>query len=410
MDRNIIAILLNSITEDLKLSDTQAGAMSGFAFAIFYATLGIPIARLADRHNRTRIITISLTLWSAMTAVCGLAGNFWQLLIARMGVGVGEAGCVPPSQSIIADYFPQGKRAFAMGVFGLGVPLGTLMGYGLGGYINEIYDWRIALYVVGLPGILVAVVVHFTLREPPRGLSDKLHAADGPIPNFMEVLRFIRKRRSLFHMTVGASLIVFGGYGSQTWIPAFFERSHGLTSAEIGLKLGPVFILGGVGGALLGGWLADKWGSQDPRWYMRIPALAILPAVPFSAVIMLMPATTYTIAGTEVSSSLVAILMMIVPGAAYSCYLGPTNAMLQQMVSLRMRATTVAIFLLVTNLIGMGLGPLTIGIVSDVMDEWFGTESLRYTMLSFLFIYVWASFHFFRAARTISADLEAAKA
>lgn len=408
MDRNIISILLNTITHDLGLSDWEGGAVSGLAFASTYILLGIPLARIADRMNRVGIIAVSLGVWSVMTAVCGATHNMWQLFLARMGVGVGEAGCVPPAQSIIADYFPKETRAFALSIFGLGIPIGTLMGFVLGGLLNESYGWRVALVAAGMPGLIIALVVWYTLREPPRGYSDKVEHLSGEAqPSFMEVVRFLAARRSLVHLVIGTSLIVFGGYGSQTWVPAFFERSHGLTSGQIGVWLGPSFIVGGVGGMLLGGWLADKLGNKDARWYVWIPAIAMIPAIPISALVLLMPATIYQIGGFSVHAYVISIALMALPGAAYSCYIGPVNAVMQQMVSLRMRATTVAIFLLFTNLVGMGLGPVAVGAVSDFMHERFGQESLRYTMLSFLFIYAWSSFHFFRAGRAIRDDLEA---
>jgi MFS family permease len=408
MDRNIIAILLNTISQDLGLTDWEAGAISGLAFGVTYIVLGVPLAWVADRHNRKRIIAISLAFWSVMTALCGLTHTAWQLFIARMGVGVGEAGCVPPSQSIIADYFPKEKRAFALGIFGLGIPIGTLAGFALGGIINDAYGWRHALVIVGAPGLLVALLLQRTLREPARGMSDKLEAIGGkPAPTFRETLSFLAGRRSLLHLVIGTSLIVFGGYGSQTWIPAFFERSHHLTSGQIGVWLGPSLIVGGVGGTLLGGWLADRLAVKDARWYVWIPAIAMIPAIPISAIVLLMPSTVYEVLGIGVPSYVIAIALMAIPGAAYSCYLGPANAVLQQMAPLRMRATTVAIFLLITNLVGMGLGPLVVGAMSDFMNASFGRESLRYTMLSFLFIYAWASLHYVLASRTLRADLEA---
>ena len=344
-----------------------------------------------------------------MTALCAATTNFWQLFIARMGVGAGEAGCVPPCQSIIADYFPKERRAFALAVFGLGVPVGMILGFGLGGPLNVLIGWQWTFVAVGLPGLLLAAVLYRTVREPLRGFSDQLHHTDtGEAPSFIQVLKYLAARRSLLHMTIASSLIAFGGYGSQTWIPAFFERSHDLTSAQVGPMLLPAFIVGGIGGTLMGGWLADKLGGRDARWYMRIPAYAILPAVPVSATIMLMPATTYEIFGANVHAYVIAMILMTIPGAAYTCYLGPTNAILQQMASIRMRATTVAVFLMITNTIGMGLGPVSIGVVSETLRPAFGEESLRYAMLGFLFIYIWAAIHFMIAARTIRADLEKA--
>ncbi|MGE0666863.1 MAG: spinster family MFS transporter [Sphingomonadales bacterium] len=408
MDRNIIAILLNSIAEDLRLTDAEAGAISGLAFATTYILLGIPLAWVADRHKRKAIISASLAVWSVMTALCGTTQNLWQLFLARMGVGMGEAGCVPAAQSIIADYVPKERRALALAIFGLGVPIGTLAGFAIGGLINDAHGWRAALFAVGLPGLLVAALVHRTLREPPRGLSDKVeHVGKEGLPSFLQTLRFLLGRRTLVHVTIGTSLIVFGGYGSQTWIPAFFERSHGLTSGQIGLWLGPSLVVGGVGGTLLGGWLADRLAVRDARWYVWIPAIAMIPAIPISALVLLLPATIYTVFGLPVHTYVISIALMALPGAAYSCYLGPVNAVIQQTVGIRMRATAVAIFLTVTNLVGMGLGPYAMGDVSDFMAARFGQESLRYTMLSFLFIYAWAAIHFWRAGKHIRADLEA---
>ncbi|MBI1180185.1 MAG: MFS transporter [Alphaproteobacteria bacterium] len=408
MDRNIVAILLNSIATDLGLTDWEAGAISGLAFGLTYILLGIPLAWLADRSNRKRIISISLGLWSVMTALCGFTQTALQLFFARMGVGIGEAGCVPASQSIIADYFPKERRAFALGVFGLGIPIGTLAGFALGGLINDAYGWRHALIIVGGPGLIAAVILQLTLREPRRGLSDRVEPLGGyPPPPFSETILFLVRRRSLLHLVLGTSLIVFGGYGSQTWIPAFFERSHGLTSGEIGVMLGPSLIIGGVGGTLLGGLLADRLSAKDVRWYVWIPAIAMIPAIPVSALALLLPSTVYTIAGLPIHAYAIAIALMALPGAAYSCYLGPANAVLQLMVPLRMRATTVAIFLMITNLVGMGLGPVAVGAVSDFMNARFGQESLRYTMLSFLFIYAWAALHYYLAGRSLQQDLDA---
>ncbi len=408
MDRNIIAILLNSIAADLKLSDAQAGAISGLAFASTYIILGIPLAWAADKYKRKRIISASLAMWSVMTALCGLTHNLWQLFLARMGVGLGEAGCVPAAQSIIADYVPRERRALALAIFGLGVPIGTLAGFAIGGLINDAHGWRAALFAVGLPGLLVAFILQRTLREPPRGMADKVDAVTkDAMPTFGETVSFLLKRRTLVHLTIGAALIVFGGYGSQTWIPAFFERSHGLTSGQIGLWLGPSLVVGGVGGTLLGGWLADKRAVRDARWYVWIPAIAMIPAIPVSALVLLLPATIYQVMGIPVHTYVISIALMALPGAAYSCYLGPVNAVIQQTVGIRMRATSVAMFLTVTNLVGMGLGPWIIGDVSDFMGARFGHESLRYTMLCFLFIYAWAAVHFILAGRHIRADLEA---
>ncbi len=405
MDRNIMSILLNSIKADLGLSDFEAGLMHGFAFAVFYVTLGLPIARAADRMNRVNIISLALVAWSAMTAFCGLAQNFTQLLIARMGVGIGEAGCVPPAQSIIADYIPKERRTFAMSLFAIGAPVGTLLGILVGGIVESYFGWRYALIAVGVPGIAVALAIKLTIREPVRGMADGVQVGDTLPPSVLEVIQYIWSCRSLRHMIFASALIVFGGYGTAAWIPAFLERSHDLSTLQTSLWLGPVMLIGGVGGALFAGRLTDRLIERDVSWYAMVPAIATIIAVPFSTAIVLIPQTTYHFFGLQIPSYAVAIPLLAVPGAALIAYIGPVNALMQRMVRLRMRAMTVAIFLFVTNLIGMGLGPVFIGLASDYFSVIFGDEGLRVSLFTFLFVYVWASWHFLQARHNIADDL-----
>jgi MFS family permease len=405
MDRNVMSILLNSIKGDLGLTDLEAGLMHGPAFALFYVAFGLPIARAADRFNRVNIISVAIALWSGMTALCGAAGNFIQLALARMGVGIGEAGCVPPAQSIIADYIPPHNRAFAMSIFSLGAPLGVLLGNVLGGYLDDVLSWRHAFWIIGIPGILVALVIKLTIKEPKRGSMDSIPMTAGNTPPVGEVLKTIWKLKSLKHMMIGSSLIVFGGYGATAWMPAFLERSHGLETFQVGLMLGPAMLLGGVGGLLLSGRLTDNLVQKSVTWYARVPALATLCAVPFTVFIMLIPQATVTLFGISFATYWLVISLIIIPGAAYISYMGPANALMQNMMPPRMRAMTVAIFLFVTNLVGMGLGPPLIGQVSDIMQGQYGNEGLRYSLLSFSFVYVWAAFHFFRARRYLVRDL-----
>jgi len=405
MDRNVMSILLNSIKYDLGLTDFQAGLMHGPAFAFFYVVFGLPIARAADKYNRVNIIAAALTVWSAMTALCGMAQNFTQLALARMGVGVGEAGCVPPAQSIIADLVPPQRRAFALSVFSIGAPLGTLLGIVAGGVLESWFDWRTAFLAIGLPGVLVGLLIKFTVKEPVRGKADGVAPPDHVAPKVIEVLSTIWHLKSLKHMIIGSSLIVFGGYGASAWLPSFLERSHDLSTFQVSLMLGPVMLIGGVGGLIVSGRLTDRLIRRNVEWYARVPAIATILAVPISAIVLMIPKTTYVVFGMDLPSYAVAISLFALPGAAFISYMGPVNAMMQNMVGLRMRAMTVAVFLFVTNLIGMGLGPPLIGLTSDYMEAQYGDESLRMAMLSALFVYVWAAFHFNRARRTLAADL-----
>lgn len=405
MDRNVMSILLNSIKGDLGLSDLEAGLMHGPAFALFYVFFGLPIARAADRSNRVNIISIAIGLWSAMTALCGAAQNFIHLALARMGVGIGEAGCVPPAQSIMADYIPPQDRAFAMSIFSLGAPLGVLLGNVLGGYLDDAFSWRHAFWIIGLPGVFVAILIKMTIKEPERGRMEAVSTEASETPPIKEVLLTIWRLKSLKHMMIGSSLIVFGGYGATTWMPAFLERSHGLETFEVGLLLGPAMLIGGVGGLLLSGKITDHLVQRDVTWYARVPALATLCAVPFTVFIMLIPQVTYTLYGLSFASYWLVISLIIIPGAAYISYMGPANALMQNMMPPRMLAMTVAIFLFITNLVGMGLGPPLIGQVSDIMQAQYGQEGLRISLLSFAPVYLWAAFHFFRARRYLAKDL-----
>ena len=262
IDRQILSILLEPIKQDLGLSDSALGMLTGFAFALFYATLGIPIARFADRSNRRNLIAWALAIWSAMTAVSGLAQNFWHLLLARIGVGVGEAGCSPPAHSMLADYFPTENRATALGIYSLGIPFGILFGFIAGGWLNEFFGWRVAFFIVGVPGLLLAILVRFTLREPPRGMAEG-RVADEEQPTIMETFRFLWSKRAFRHMAVGGGLTAFVGYGVITWVPSFLIRSYGMSTGDVGTYLGLILGIPGGIGIALGGYLADRYGARD---------------------------------------------------------------------------------------------------------------------------------------------------
>tara|TARA_R110000823_G_scaffold130015_17_gene258069 strand:- start:1190 stop:2476 length:1287 start_codon:yes stop_codon:yes gene_type:complete len=396
IDRQLIAILQESIKEDLLLSDGQLGLLAGFAFAVFYVTAGIPIARWADRSNRRNIVAGSVFIWSFMTAVSGFAQNYIQLLLARIGVGVGEAGGSPPSHSIISDIFPPEKRATALGIYSTGVNIGILFGFLLGGWLNEFFGWRTAFVVVGLPGIALAALVAFTLREPIRGLSGNPAVQAQSVP-FTHVIRLLWSRRTFRHMAFAAALNAFAGYGSASWTASFMIRSHDMTTGELGTWLAMITGVGGAIGVVLGGMLSDRLSVGNKRWYMWVPAIAGAVSVPFIAAVYLAEGP-YT-----------ALLLSIIPGVLHNVYLGTTIATTHALVGLRMRALSSAVLFLILNLIGLGLGPLLVGLLSDYLQPVFGTHSLRQAMLYLLpAVMAWSACHFLLAARSLPEDLAGA--
>ncbi|MGB1343269.1 MAG: spinster family MFS transporter [Pseudomonadales bacterium] len=393
IDRQILSILLEPIKQDLGLSDTALGMLTGFAFALFYATLGIPIARLADRGNRRNLIAIALTVWSAMTAVSGLAQNFWHLLIARIGVGVGEAGCSPPAHSMIADYFPSENRATALGIYALGIPFGILFGFIAGGWLNEFFGWRVAFFVVGVPGILLALLVRYSLREPPRGMAEGRTATEDQ-PGVLETFKFLWTKKSFRHMAIGGGLTAFVGYGIVTWVPSFLIRSYGMGTGDAGTYLGLILGIPGGIGIVLGGYLADRFGARDQRWYLWIVTVALLISVPISFGIYLSETATAS------------LLFLILPILLGNFYQATTFSQAQGLVPLRMRAVAAAVLLFILNIIGLGAGPQMVGIVSDLLQPAYGDESLRYALLILGLVNLWAAYHYFIAGRYLADDLE----
>ena len=392
IDRQILSILLESIKRDLMLTDQALGFLAGFAFAAFYATLGIPMALWADRGNRRNLIAVSLALWSAMTAACGLAQNFVHLALARVGVGIGEAGCSPPSHSIISDYYPAHQRATAIGIYALGIPLGVMFGLFVGGRINELLGWRQAFFLVGLPGLALALLVRFTLPEPRRGLSDA-RADRGEQPGIMETMRFLRRRPAFLHLSFGAALACFIGYGFIVWFPSFLIRSHHMPTSDIGLWLG--LLIGVVGGLsmYIGGVLADRFSTRDTRWSAWIVTAANLIGLPFGTAAYL------------VDNPYVALALFIPPVIAANFWQATTLAQAQSMVRLRMRAQTSALLLFIANIIGLGAGPWAIGAVSDWLAPHYGADSLRYSLLGFGVIGLWVAWHYYQAGKYLQADL-----
>ncbi|NND44252.1 MAG: MFS transporter [Xanthomonadales bacterium] len=393
IDRQIVGILAVPIKADLALTDTQLGLMGGLAFALLYTTLAIPIALLADRFSRTWIMTGALVVWSGMTAVCGLAQNFWQLFLARVGVGIGEAGGVAPAYSLISDFYPPNQRARALSVYSFGIPIGSALGIVFGGIIATLVDWRFAFLVVGFAGILLAPVFRATVREPMRG------AFDGPgrqrgAASLADILRVLAKKPGFWGLSLGAACSSMMGYGLFFWLPSFLVRSYEITLLHASLVYGAILLVGGIAGTWLGGSLADRLGERDRGAYARIPAFAFLATVPFYVVGVLSP------------TLLVTVLVMTVPTALGLAWLGPVISAIQHLVPPNMRATASAIFLFVNNLIGIGLGTFIIGAISDGLTARFADEALRYAILAGTSFYLAAAVIFLLTAKRLQADWE----
>ena len=392
IDRVIIGILAPPIKAELGLSDTQLGLLGGTAFALFYTGLGIPIAWLADRFNRVWIMTAALATWSAFTAACGMAQNFTHLLLARLGVGVGEAGGVAPSYSLIADYFPPQQRARALGVFSFGIPIGSALGLMLGGLIASQVNWRWAFLVVGLAGVALAPLLLRTVEEPLRGNLDPGGATrTAPIP-MKTVLGVLVRKKSFWGLALGAATSSMMGYGLAFWMPSLFVRSFGLTLVQVSWMYGLVVLVSGVSGIWFGAWLADHYGRRSRAAYALIPAFTLLACVPFM------------VTGALSSTFAVAIALLCIPEALRLAWLGPVLAAIQQLVVPQMRATASAAFLFINNLIGLGLGSLLLGQLSDALRTTYGDESLRYAIVFGSSLYVISGVLFLWCARQLARD------
>jgi predicted MFS family arabinose efflux permease len=393
IDRQIIGILAVPIKDDLGLTDSQLGLMGGLAFALFYTGLGIPVAMLADRYSRTWIITAALATWSAMTAVCGLATNFWQLFLARVGVGVGEAGGVTPAYSLIMDFFPPHQRARALSVYSFGIPIGSALGIVFGGVIASLIDWRFAFFMVGLAGVILAPVFRMTVREPLRGQFDR-HRSDARAPGLKAILRILARKPSFWLLALGASCSSMMGYGLFFWLPSFFVRSYGLTLLNASFFFGGILLIGGLAGLWAGGWLGDRFGQKNHANYAVIPSIAFLATVPFFLL------------GILSQTLVMSFFVLLVPVALGLVWLGPVISAIQHLVRPDMRATASAIFLFINNLLGIGLGTWAIGALSDALQIHYGDESLRYSILAGTGFYVLAAIFMFVGSRWLDRDWE----
>lgn len=421
IDRTILSVLAQPIKEELHLADWQLGVLGGLSFAVLYSLLGIPIARLAERRSRVPIITAALVVWSAMTVLSGMVATYLQLVLCRIGVGIGEAGCTPPAQSLISDYFPPERRATALSIYGLGVPIGVLLGSVIGGSIAQQWGWRTAFFLVGAPGLVLAVLVRLTLREPPRGHSERV----GPVADATstwDVARTLWGKPAFRHLAAGITVASFAGYAISAFEATYLMRAFHLNVAQAGVIAGLVSGLSAAAGTLLGGFLTDWAGRRDRRWYVWIPAIGLALSAPF-----------YVAAYLQTDLRLV-IALLIPPGVLHVLYLGPTYSVMHNMVQPRMRATATALVLFVLNIVGLGLGPTLLGLASDLFavaafrgdfvalcpggvpraDALASTAQacraasatgLAWAIVAFSPVYLWAGAHYALAGRRLRADL-----
>lgn len=396
-DRQLLSILLEPIKRDLALADWQLGVLGGVAFALFYVTLGVPVAKLSDRFARVNILAGAMALWSLATAACGLAGNFIQLLLIRIGVAVGESAGTPPSYSMISDLFDPRRRATAIGIYVAGPPLGTALGLAIGGWLSQGIGWRTTFVVVGLPGLLLALLMKLTLREPPRGHTEA--RADTTVaPSALAVARLLGSRLSFLCLAIGSGVAAFAGYAMNLWLPSFLIRSHGLTTAQAGGWLAMIQIGAGIGGGVLGGFVADKLAVRDKRWLALVPAVAMAIAAPAGYVAFTARSPGLALVGTAVTL------------LGYYSWAGGVYTAVQAMVGLRMRAVAVAMLLFIINLIGMGFGPPIIGAMSDVLRATAGDQSLRLSLLITAPIFLVSAILYVAGALRLRADIARAPA
>jgi len=412
IDRQIVGILAEPIRTELQLTDTELSLLGGLAFAMFYTVLGIPVALLADRNSRSWIMTVSLALWSGMTALCGLATSFTHIFLARIGVGIGEAGGTAPAYSLLADYFPPHQRGRAMSIYAFGIPVGAAIGIVLGGILTTQMGWRYAFILIGLLGVGLAPILKLTLREPRRGQYDAPTARVDPAP-LADVIKTLRRKPSFWLLAVGGATTSMMGYGLLFWLPSFFIRSFGadlpgffawlpagLVPEGAGAVLyasyfyGTIIFVGGLTGIGLGGYFADRFGRRHKGAYAMVPAIALTATLP----LLLVGVLSKTLVVTY-------IVFMAVQAFSWS-WLGPVTSAFQHLVPPNMRATASATFLFINNLIGLALGNLVIGLVSDSLAAEFGAESLRYAILTGTGFYGVAAVLMFAAAKRLKYDWE----
>lgn len=392
-DRYSISTLIEPIRQELRLSDSGIAFLTGVALALFYVTVGVPISVLADRTNRRNILAIAVATWSGMTALCGLAQNYWQLLLGRFGVGIGEAGGTPPSTAILADKFPPTQRPMAMTIFALGACLGAWLGSSVAGAVAERSGWRAAFLILGLPGLVVALIVWLTVREPQRGQLDST-SADLQPSTLLATLRFIASQRSAVHLVLGATVYTFWSWGLMWWTPTFLQRSHHMTVGQAGQLLGPMHLIAGTAGTLLATWLTGRRAAADPRYVARL--------LGWFTTLTTIPSIILYWAISETAAT--ALLWIFVPALYF--YIGPILGLLTNVMPANMRATTCGVLLFTANVANLMLAPLFIGWLSDWFAASFdaGPESLRWSLLLVAPTGFWAAWHWWTSGITIRED------
>jgi len=396
VDRGVMGVLLQPIKQDLQLSDTQLGMVTGIAFALFYALMGVPIARWADRGNRVTITSIAIGLWGLTVMACLFVTSYFHLVIARIAAAIGEAGCKPPTYSLVGDYFREpAQRTRAMSVYIAAGPLSALISFASAGWLNEIYGWRMTFFIIGIPGLILALLVRLTLVEP-RASEPQLTRSPSSAPPMREVMGMLWHQKSSRHLCIALVLLYTMSQGLNPWFAAFMIRSHHMGTAEVGVSMGLIFGLSGIAGLLLGGYVSSRWFSGDERSQMRLCAYTVAGVVPFFVAFLLVPQKHLALA------ALVPLVMIL------SSFLGPVYALMQRLVPDAMRATVLAVVMLLANLIGMGVGPQIVGVLSDLFMPAVGTDSLRYAMLAVSFVAVWSGIHFWKVGQTVATDLATA--
>jgi MFS family permease len=398
MDRSsVLGAVLPSIKKEIAASNFEMGLLGGLAFSVFYSVLGIPLARLADRWSRVNVLTLSIALWSAATATCGLAWNYVSLFTSRVFTAIGEAGGSPPSHSLISDYFPRSKRGTALAVYAMAVPIGTSIGNALSGWLNVWYGWRMTFLLFGIPGVLFAGLIWLTVKEPPRGYSDGPEAKPrGAAPPFFDVFNFLLARNSFMHMSVAAALHALVWYSGTTWNASFFVWRHGLNTGQAGSYLA-IFSLIGAIGSFAGGFLSDRLSTRnnDPRWYMWVPGIACIVMVPFQITAYLSHDLTIVV---PITFSMMFLLA--------SMFFGPSFAVAQSVATVRMRAVSASVLLFIQTIIGLTLGPAIVGRLSDMLEPTVGQGAgIAYPMAAIGLMNLWAAFHYMMAARRYREDL-----
>lgn len=401
-DRFSVSTLIEPIRHELALSDSGIAFLTGTALALFYVTVGIPIAALADRVNRRNILAVALFIWSGVTALCGVAQSYGQLLLARFAVGIGEAGGTPPSTSIVADNFPPVRRPMALTIYALGACIGAWLGSSVAGKAAEVGGWRLAFLVLGIPGVALALIVWFTVREPRRGqLDSEPHRPEAApftlwliVQQLIDTLRLMERQRSAVHLVIGGSVATFWSWGLMWWTPTFLQRSHHLTVGAAGGLLGPMHLVAGTAGTLLAGVLMGLPAARDPRYVTRV--------LTWAALLTTVPSILAYAAGSERAATI--MLWLFVPGVYF--YIGPILGLLQNVMPPGMRSTACAILLFLANLANLFLAPQLIGALSDWFAGSFGAgaESLRWAMLLLAPTGLWAAWHLWKAGATIRED------